>query len=119
MFPASMFGTIRTSARPTTGDSICLIRAASASTAASRSSGPSTIPPTICRRSAIFARIAPSTRGRHVGPYHFHRCQHGDFRLADAERARKADRVLADVALLVGVWRNVQGHVANDEAARI
>src|SRR5208337_52310 len=61
MLPASMFGTISTSAQPATGEEIFLTRAASASTAASRSSGPSTIPPTICPRSAILARIAPSS----------------------------------------------------------
>ena len=37
-----------------------LIRAASLSTAMSRSSGPSTMPPTICRRSAILASAAAS-----------------------------------------------------------
>jgi hypothetical protein len=48
MLPASTFGTISTSARPAIRDERRLIRAASASTAASRSSGPSTMPPTIC-----------------------------------------------------------------------
>ena len=57
---ASIFGTASASAAPATGESMCLIRAAAGSTAASRSSGPSTMPPTICGRSAIFDRIAPS-----------------------------------------------------------
>ena len=114
-----MFGTIRTSARPATGDEICLIRAASASTAASRSSGPSTMPPTICPPVRHLGQDRPVERGRHFGPHCFHRRQHGHFRQLDAERAREADRVLADVALLIGVRCDVQRDVAEDEAARI
>ena len=37
----------------------------------------------------------------------------------DAERPREADRILANVALLVSVRRDIQSYVADDEAARI
>jgi hypothetical protein len=33
--------------------------------------------------------------------------------------AREADRVLANVALLVGVWRDIQSDIADDEAAGV
>ena len=51
--------------------------------------------------------------------HHFHRGQHARPSAFDAERARETDRVLADVALLVGVGRDVEGGVGDDDAARI
>ena len=98
---------------------MCLIRAASASTAASRSSGPSTTPPTIWPRSAILAEDRAIERRRHLRAHHLDRCEHGDFRQVDAKRAGEADGVLADVALLVGVGRDVERDVGDDHAARI
>src|SRR5262249_32898787 len=53
MLPDSRSGTTRTSACPATGDSTPLIFAASSEIALSNASGPSTIPPGICLRSAI------------------------------------------------------------------
>src|SRR5689334_15861471 len=53
MLPASRSGTTSTFARPATGDTICLMTAASSLIALSSASGPSRIPPVICPRSAI------------------------------------------------------------------
>ena len=61
----------------------------------------------------------PIERGGHFRAHHLHRRQHGNFRQVDAERAGEADRVLADVALLIGIGRDIQRDVAEDEAARI
>src|SRR5271166_6471545 len=60
MFPASRSGTTSTLARPATGETICLMAAASSSIALSSASGPSRIPPVICPRSAILHNAAAS-----------------------------------------------------------
>src|SRR5215471_17499109 len=120
MLPASILGTTNTSAAPATGESMCLIRAAVASTAASRSSGPSTMPPTICWRLDIFARIAPSSvAGMRVRKYRLDRRQNCHLGDVDPKCAGKADGILADVAFLVGIRGDVQRYVGDDQATRI
>src|SRR5271167_1766768 len=60
MFPASRSGTTSTFARPATGETMCLIAAASSLIALSSAKGPSRIPPVICPRSAILHNAAAS-----------------------------------------------------------
>jgi hypothetical protein len=60
IFAASISGATIISALPATGESIFLILAASLLTALSKAKGPSTTPPFISCRSAIFAIIAAS-----------------------------------------------------------
>jgi hypothetical protein len=60
MLPASRSGTSRMSARPATGETIFLVRAASSEIALSNASGPSSRPPTIWPRSAILHSDAAS-----------------------------------------------------------
>src|SRR5258708_31117163 len=60
MFPASRSGTTRTFARPATGETMCLIAAASSLIALSSANGPSRIAPVIWPRSAILHRAAAS-----------------------------------------------------------
>ena len=55
-----MSGTSKMSATPATGETICLIAAASPLTAVSKASGPSRTAPVICLRSAILQRAAAS-----------------------------------------------------------
>ena len=58
-----------------------------------------------------------SIRGRgHFRVHHLDRRQDGNLRCVDPHRASEADGVLADVALLVGVWRNIQGGVGDNNA---
>src|SRR5437773_4243894 len=61
MFPASRSGTTRTLARPATGETMCLIAAASSLIALSSANGPSRIVPVIWPRSAILHNAAAST----------------------------------------------------------
>ena len=61
MLPASMSGTTRMSACPATGETMCLVRAASRLMALSKASGPSISPPVIWPRSAILHSMAAST----------------------------------------------------------
>src|SRR6516225_11480297 len=60
MLPDSRSGTISTLAHPATGETICLMAAASSLIALSRASGPSRMPPVICPRSAILHNAAAS-----------------------------------------------------------
>src|SRR5882757_9065085 len=60
ILPDSRSGTTSTFARPATGETMCLIAAASSLIALSSASGPSRIPPVICPRSAILHRAAAS-----------------------------------------------------------
>src|SRR5580704_10556641 len=61
MLPASRSGTISTLARPATGETMCLMAAASRLMALSSASGPSSTAPVICPRSAILQSAAAST----------------------------------------------------------
>src|SRR6266446_5634944 len=61
MLPASRSGTTRTFARPATGETMCLIAAASSLIALSSANGPSRIAPVIWPRSAILHNAAAST----------------------------------------------------------
>src|SRR5690242_4684136 len=60
MLPASRSGTTSTLAHPATGETMCLMTAASSLMALSSASGPSRIPPVICPRSAILHNAAAS-----------------------------------------------------------
>ena len=114
-----MFGTIKTSARPATGDEICLIRAASRVHRGIEIERPVDDAADDLPAIGHLGQNCAVERGRHFGLHHLDRGQHGYFRQVDAECARETDRVLADVALLVGVGRDIQRDVADDEAARI
>ncbi len=67
MLPASMFGTSRMSARPATGETMRLARAARSLIALSNASGPSRIAPVIWPRSAILQSAAASSVERMSG----------------------------------------------------
>ena len=60
MLPASRSGTTSRLARPATGETMCLIAAASGQIALSSASGPSSTAPVICPRSAILHSAAAS-----------------------------------------------------------
>ena len=103
-----MFGTIRTSARPAIGDEICLIRAASRIHCGIEIERPVDDAADDLTAIGHLGQNRAVERGRHFGLHHLDRGQHRYFRQVDTERACETDCVLADVALLVGVGRDVQ-----------
>ena len=78
MLPASRSGTISTLARPATGETMCLIAAASGLMALSSASGPSSTAPVIWPRSAILHSAAASIVDGTLGVDGLHRAQDGD-----------------------------------------
>ena len=114
-----MFGTISTSARPAIGDEICLIRAACGIHCGIEIERPVNDATDDLPSIGHFGQNRAVERGRHFGLHHLDGGKYGYLRQIDAECARKTDCVLADVALLVGVGRDIQRDVADDKAARI
>ncbi len=119
MLPASIVGTSRISGSPQTGDSIPLIRAASAESALSNAKGPSTIAPVISP-SAIQVAQRLRVEGRRHCRVHVLGCrQDRDLRHCDAERVRERDRILEDRTFRFQCWRDVERGVRHQERLRI
>src|SRR5271169_1288603 len=119
MFPASRSGTTRIWARPATSDLMPLILAASGSTALSKASGPSTMPPVIWPRSAILHSAAASMVDGIFGVTVSTAERMATPRYAQAAMRKQIDGVLHDIALGFKIGENVDSGIGDEERLRM